>query len=253
MRTGYWTTMLSGVLLILGTIQQVSSAEFNPAQRQEMERIVSDYLLNHPELLKEMSQRLEQKEKQAELELRKDGLVSGAKDIFHDKADFVAGNTKAKTAMVEFFDYNCGWCKKGFPEVYALMDADKELKVILKEFPIFGEDSEYAATAALAANRQNKYWQLHIAMFRHEGKITKAAVDDIAKAQGIDMVQLKKDMSDPVIAETLLRNRALAQKLAINGTPAFIIGDKLVPGYLPKDELAATIEDVRARGGCSLC
>jgi protein-disulfide isomerase len=133
------------------------------------------------------------------------------------------------------------------------MDADKNLRVVLKEFPIFGEDSEYAATAALAANKQGKYWELHIAMFSHDGKITKAAVDEIAQAQGLDMVKLKKDMSDPAIVDTLMRNRALAQTLAINGTPAFVIGDKVVPGYLPQDELAATIEDVRARGGCSLC
>jgi protein-disulfide isomerase len=249
MRAGILTLLFS-ILLMAGP---AAAAEFTPSQRTEMESIISDYLLEHPELLKEMSQRLEEKEKLAETEQRKSALVSESKSIFHDKADFVAGNAKAKTAMVEFFDYNCGWCKKGFPEVYSLMDADKNLRVVLKEFPIFGEDSEYAATAALAANKQGKYWALHIAMFSHDGKITKAAVDDIAQAQGLDMIKLKKDMSDPAIVDTLMRNRALAQTLAINGTPAFVIGDKVVPGYLPQDELAATIEDVRARGGCSLC
>ena len=90
-------------------------------------------------------------------------------------------------------------------------------------------------------------------MFSHEGKITKASVDEIAAAQGLDMKKLKKDMDDPVIAQTLADNRDLAQSLAINGTPAFIIDDKLVPGYLHKDELAAAINDVRKKGGCTLC
>ncbi len=249
MRAGIFSLLFS---LLFWTGPSLA-AEFNPSQRTELESIISDYLLEHPELLKEMSQRLEEKEKLAESELRKGALVSEAKGIFHDKADFVAGNPKAKTAMVEFFDYNCGWCKKGFPEVYSLMDADKNLRVVLKEFPIFGEDSEYAATAALAAKKQGKYWELHIAMFSHDGKLTKAAVDEIATAQGLDMSLLKKDMSDPAIVESLMRTRALAQTLAINGTPAFIIGDKVVPGYLPQAELAATIDDVRSRGGCSLC
>ena len=123
---------------------------------------------------------------------------------------------------------------------------------MLKEFPIFGDDSEYAAKAALASGRQGKYWQLHLAMFSHEGKITRASVDEIAAAQGLNMAKLKKDMADPAIEETLARTRALAQTLAINGTPAFIIDDKLVPGYLPQADLAAAIDEVRVKG-CSLC
>ncbi len=105
----------------------------------------------------------------------------------------------------------------------------------------------------LPSNKQGKYWDLHVAMFSHEGKITKEAVDELAAAQGIDMARLKKDMESPETAGILERNRNLAQSLAINGTPAFIIDDKLVPGYLPKAELASAINDVRAKGGCSLC
>jgi len=155
--------------------------------------------------------------------------------------------------MVEFFDYNCPWCKKDFPDVMALIDEDKELKVILKEFPILGPDSEYAAKAAIAAGKQGKYLQMHTALYQHEGKITKEIVDEIAAAQGLNMDQLKKDMEDTKTAEIINRNRDLAQSLAINGTPAFVIDDKLIPGYLPKDELASTIKEVRARGACLLC
>jgi protein-disulfide isomerase len=246
-------TLLLSILLLWGVGFPVNAAEFSDRQRKEMEAIIKDYLLANPDLLREMGQLLEQKEKLAEDELRKGALVSNANQIFRDGTDFVVGNPNGKVTMVEFFDYNCGWCKKGFPEVLSLIENDKDLKFVMKEFPIFGGDSDYAAQAAIAANKQGKYWPLHVAMMSHEGKITKEAVDELAAAQGLDMVQLKKDMESPETAGILERNRALAQSLAINGTPAFIIDDKLVPGYLPQAELASAINDVRAKGGCSLC
>jgi protein-disulfide isomerase len=252
MHTGLRTLLLS-IMLLWGVSSTVSAAEFSDSQRKEVETIIKDYLLANPDLLREMGQLLEQKEKLAEDEQRKGALVSNADQIFRDGTDFVVGNPNGKVTMVEFFDYNCGWCKKGFPEVMSLIKEDKDLKFVMKEFPIFGGDSDYAAQAAIAANKQGKYWDLHVAFFSHEGKITKEAVDEIAAAQGLDMARLKKDMESPETAGILERNRTLAQSLAINGTPAFIIDDKLVPGYLPKAELASTINDVRAKGGCSLC
>jgi protein-disulfide isomerase len=252
MRVKFWTALLS-IVMLTGLVGGAFAAEFSPSQRQEMEGIIKDYLLTHPEILSEMSQLFDEKQKQAEDAQRKGALVSEADKIFRHSGDHVAGNPKGNVTLVEFFDYNCGWCKKGFPEVVSLVDSDKELRFVLKEFPIFGEDSEYAARAALASERQGKYWKLHIAMFSHDGKITKASVDEIAKAQGLDMARLKKDMDDPAIAKTILQNRALAQSLAINGTPAFIVDDKIIPGYLPATELAVSIDDVRTKGGCTLC
>ena len=113
MRVQIWKFLISA-LLVLGIAGYAAAAEFSKEQRHEMENIISDYLLGHPELLKEMSDRLAVKEKLAETEQRKGALVSGAKEIFHNTADYVAGNAKAKTTLVEFFDYNCGWCKKVF-------------------------------------------------------------------------------------------------------------------------------------------
>jgi protein-disulfide isomerase len=246
-------TLLLSILVLWCLGFTANAAEFNDGQRKEMESIIKDYLLANPELLREMGQLLEQKEKLAENEQRKGALVSNAAQIFRDKTDFVAGNPNGKVTMVEFFDYNCGWCKKGFPEVLSMIESDKDLRFVLKEFPIFGEDSEYAARAAIAAIKQGKYWGLHMAMFQHEGKLAKDSVDEIAAGLGLNMDQLKKDMDDPATAEILVRNRNLAASLAINGTPAFIIDDRLVPGYLPKAELASAINDVRAKGGCSLC
>ena len=246
-------TLLLSMLVLWSLGSTANASEFNDGQRREIETIIKDYLLANPEILQEAAQALEQRQKQAEDEQRQVGLVKNADQIFRNKADFVAGNPKGNVTMVEFFDYNCPWCKKDFPDVMALIDADKDLKVVFKEFPILGPDSEYAAKAAIAAGKQRKYLEMHKAMYQHEGKVTKESVDEIAIGIGLDMDHLRKDIDDPETAGIIARNRELAQALAINGTPAFIIDDKLFPGYLPKDELASAIKEVRAKGACSLC
>lgn len=230
-----------------------ADASFNDAQKKEIGDIVREYLMENPEVLLDVSKALEAKQQEQEAAQRVDVLKSSAKEIFHSPADYVAGNPKGDVTMVEFFDYNCGWCKKGFPEVMSLIDKDPNLRFVLKEFPIFGGDSDYAAMAAIAAKKQNKYWELHKAMFMHEGKVTKEVVDELATKHGIDLAKLKEDMKDPSVTEELAANHQLAQALNINGTPGFVIDDKVSPGYLPADGLAAMIDEVRKGGGCKLC
>jgi protein-disulfide isomerase len=145
------------------------AGEFNDKQKGEIGTIVREYLLAHPEVLQEVSQALEQKQKLAEETQRSKTLKTESDKIFRNPAHFVAGNAKGDVAVTEFFDYNCSWCKKSVPEVLNLLDTDKKLKLILVDFPIFGEGSEYAARAAIAAKKQNKYWELHLAMLQHQG------------------------------------------------------------------------------------
>jgi protein-disulfide isomerase len=229
------------------------AGDFNDSQKAEIGQIVHDYLIAHPEVLIEVSKELEKKQQDAEEKQRLSAVSDNADEIFRSKIDLVAGNAKGDVTMVEFFDYNCAWCKKGLPEVLQLMKDDGKLRVVMKEFPIFGEDSEYAARAALASRKQDKYWPFHLAMLGHEGKITKASVDQIAQDQGLDLDQLKKDMEAPEVVAAITRNQALASKLAISGTPAFIIDNKVIPGYLPEEGLAASIKEVRDAGGCTVC
>jgi protein-disulfide isomerase len=236
-------------LLITGA----NAGSFNDDQRKEIGDIVRDYLLENPEILIEVSKKLEDQQQEAESKKRSSALADYADDIFRMEGDFVAGNPDGDVTMVEFFDYNCGWCKKGLPEVLSLVEEDKSLRLVLKEFPIFGGDSDYAAMAALAARNQGKYWELHVALLGHEGKVTSATVDEIAKAQGLDIDKLKADMKSPEVAAIIQRNQQLAQSLSINGTPAFIIDTQVVPGYLPKAGLLASVNKVRESGGCTLC
>jgi protein-disulfide isomerase len=229
------------------------AAEFTDTQRDEIGAIVREYLMAHPEVLLDVSKALEAKQQEEEDKARLAGVSENKDEIFRSPADYVAGNPEGDVTMVEFFDYNCSWCKKGMPEVMKLLEEDKGLRFVLKEFPIFGADSEYAARAALASKKQGKYWEFHLAMLGHEGKVTKDSVDEIAAAQGLDVGLMKQDMESEEIAGTITRNQELAQRLAINGTPAFIIDNKVVPGFLPKRGLAQKIQDVRANGGCQVC
>lgn len=231
----------------------VSAEEVLPAQKAEIEKIVREYLLKNPEILTEMAAILELKQKEAEAQARTLALTTNAGSIFRLPGDAVAGNEKGDVTLVEFMDYNCGWCKKSMLEVQSLVETDKNLKIVFKEFPIFGEHSEYAARGALAAGMQGKYWPLHVAMFTHEGQVTKDVVDALAKAQGLDMDKFKKDMTHQTVIDTIAANYDLAKSLQLNGTPAFIIDDEVVPGYLPLDGLVASITKVRANGGCKLC
>jgi protein-disulfide isomerase len=238
---------------LIASVATGLAAEFNDQQRQEIGDIVREYLMANPEVLLDVSKALEAKQQEEEEKARLAGVSGNKEEIFRSPHDYVAGNPEGDVTMVEFFDYNCGWCKKGMPEVVDLMKNDSGLRLVLKEFPIFGEDSEYAARAALAAKKQGKYWELHLAMLGHEGKVTKASVDEIAATRGVDVALMKQDMDSEEIVGVVAANQQLAQKLAINGTPAFIIDNKVVPGYLPKDGLAAKIQEVREAGGCQVC
>ncbi len=243
----------AALAVTLLTAAPALAAEFSDTQRQEIGDIVRQYLMANPEVLLDVSKALEAKQQEEEDKARLTGVTENKDEIFRSTADYVAGNPEGDVTMVEFFDYNCGWCKKGMPEVVDLLKTDTKLRFVLKEFPIFGEDSEYAARAALAAKKQDKYWELHLALLSHEGKVNKASVDEIAAAQGLDVGLMKTDMDSDEIVGTIARNQELAQRLAITGTPAFIIDNKVVPGYLPKEGLALKIEDVRANGGCQVC
>jgi protein-disulfide isomerase len=252
MRT-FMTRILAAIAFTLSMALPTLAENFSPAQKTEIEQVMRTYLMEHPEILREMANKLDENDKKKETEARTGNLKSKAPAIFHDATDAVVGNPKGDVTVVEFMDYNCGWCKKSVKEMQSLLANDTKVRVVMKEFPIFGEGSEYAARAALAAVKQGKYWELHQAMFAAESKITPEVVDQIAVAQGLDLAQLKKDMTDPKISENIRKTQILAQTLLFTGTPAFIVDDQVSPGYVPMDTLQTMIAGVRANGGCKFC
>ncbi len=246
-------SLFAALVLSFGLMIPAQADSFTPAQQEELQKLVHDYLVQHPEILRDMANALDAKDKKAEIETRANVLSSNSKEIFHNSGDAIAGSAKGDVTVVEFMDYNCGWCRKSVKEMQAIVGADKNVRVIMKEFPIFGEGSEYAAKAAMASVKQGKYWEFHQALFATEGKVTPQSTDATAKSIGIDLAKMKADMKSPEIAATLAKNQQLASALLITGTPAFIVDGTLFPGYEQKDVLMAAIAGVRANGGCKLC
>jgi protein-disulfide isomerase len=224
---------------------------FSPEQRRAIEQIVREYLIAHPEIMLEVSKELEQRQ-QAQLAAQQQKLIVEKKaSIFRASTDFVLGNPNGNITVVEFFDYNCAWCKRAVDELTKLTKADSNVRVVLKELPIFGENSTIAAKAAMAAIAQGKYWELHVAMMK-ERQVTKDNVFKIAEKVGIDVGRLKRDMENPAFDQALKVNHELAQGLGIEGTPGFIVDTKVNVGFVPADGLKEMIADVR-KSGCQIC
>ena len=224
---------------------------FTAEQRKEIGAIVREYLLKNPKVLEEVSQELTKIREQEKEEQRDRVLISEKSSIFRSPYDFVLGDPNGDITVVEYFDYNCGWCKRALNEVVKLTQGDPKVRVVMKEFPIFGEDSEFAARAALASVAQNKYWEFHTALMKAK-RVTKANTFDIAASVGIDVAALEKEMQDPKYEKAIAENGRIAQALGMQGTPGFIIDNRVNYGYLPADGLKQIVADVR-KEGCKVC
>ncbi len=252
MRRFIFSVLVSAVCSA-GLMSPVHAESFTDDQKKEMETIIHDYLMAHPEVLRDMAVALDTQDKQAAKDSQNTTLNQSAAEIFRNVADGVVGNPKGDVTIVEFMDYNCGWCHKSIKEVQALIAEDPNVRVVMKEFPIFGAGSEYAARAALASVKQNKYWAFHQALFGTSGQVTAEVVDKVAKTVGLDVAKMKTDMKDPAIDAELGKTQDLASALQFSGTPGFIVDTAVFPGYESKEKLMAAVNDVRAQGGCKIC
>jgi protein-disulfide isomerase len=206
---------------------------------------VHDYLLSHPEIVGESIHRLEGQQRQQEAARQRAALNSHANQVFHDPADPVGGNPSGDATLVEFFDYNCPYCKQMAPVITQAEDADPHLRILYKEYPILGPSSVFAAKAALAANQQGKYLAFHRALYELRGPLDESKVLEAAKAVGLDVDRLKVDMQAPDISDRLGQNIALAQSLGISGTPGFAVGDKVFNGATDLKWLQTMIAEAR--------
>jgi protein-disulfide isomerase len=223
-------------------------------QRKEIEAIVKDYLLNNPEVLMEAQNVLEAKMDKIQAERTSVAIKQNAQEIFRPSGSPVVGNAKGDVTVIEFFDYNCPYCKKAYAEVVQLVDKDKQVKLILKEFPILSKGSEEAAKVALAAKMQGKYWEFHRAMQEAQGQSNEAVALRIAEKVGLDMNRIRKDMASPEVKKEIDETRALAAKLGIQGTPHFLVGDRVIPGAPENllEQMKKHVADVR-KEGCKVC
>lgn len=229
-----------------GATGAIKADPIPPELRRAFEGVVRDYLLKNPAVIREAMQVLqarEEAEKQAAALL---AMKQYRSELLQNANSPVGGNPKGDITIVEFFDYNCGYCKRVVPTVAAVLRNDPNVRVVYKEFAILGPQSVVAARAALAAKRQGKYHEFHVALMSAE-RADENSVAATARALGLDYAQLVKDMGDPAIEEQLERNYRLATAIGINGTPAFVIGDRLVPGAVDEAAMMEIIATERAK------
>ncbi|EKV29179.1 27kDa outer membrane protein [Caenispirillum salinarum AK4] len=216
-----------------------------PAQEDAVRGLVREYILDNPEIIAEAIDRLRSKQQAAAEQAQKESIAVHAEQLNFDPESPVLGNPDGDVTLVEFFDYQCGYCKAVFPAVMDAVEDDGDVRLVMKEFPILGPASVYAARAALAAREQDKYAEFHEALMTLKGQLTDEAVDAAAEDVGLDLEQLKVDMAAPAVDEQISANMALARALDIGGTPAFVVGDMLMPGAVPLERLQQAIAQAR--------
>lgn len=224
------------------------SEAFDAKQKDAIRAIVKEYLLQQPELIREAIGELNKRQEMAAEGERKKALAS----LYKDQSPFSTGD--GKVTVVEFFDYNCGYCRKAFHNLVSVAKDDKDVRIVFVEFPILSEESRLASMAAIASTKQNKYFEFHRALMEFTGPVKEDIIFKTAAAVGIDIEKLKADMKAPEVNELIEKNLQLGTAMGVQGTPAIFVGDEAIPGA-PEDLvriLKTAVGSIREKG-CSIC
>lgn len=241
--------VLAGASAVLAALALLFAAGVIPPVRDnaDLESQLRAYLLANPEVIVQSVNGMEAR-RQAAAENELTAVITQRHDeIFNDPDAPVGANPQGEAILVEFFDYNCPYCRQAAPMLSQLEHADKGVRLVFKEYPILGPGSAFAARAALASRKQGKYLAFHQAMMTHPGRITETSSLEVAAGVGIDLERLKKDMEDPAIDTAIRRNIALAQDLRISGTPSFVAGKEIVRGLTDEAGMRRLITSARGR------
>jgi protein-disulfide isomerase len=235
------------VALVLMTPRPATADEFTPEQRKEIEGLIRDFLVNHPDVLVDAIQAADDKLKRDAKNKASKALAEHHAEVFNDPQSPIAGNPQGDITLVEFFDYRCPYCKQVQPGIEKLLREDHQLRVVYKEFPVLGPESDLAARVALAARSQDKYDAFHNAMMVATGHIDEAVIYKVAASVGLDVDQVKQDVRSPDVDKELKANLDLGKALDLDGTPSFIVGDTIVPGAISAGDLRQLIADARGK------
>jgi protein-disulfide isomerase len=223
------------------TVAEIDPAQLNP--------LIENYLLGDPKILQRMSEALDVAQRAEQEESTRVAMAGFRDAIFNSPDDVVLGNPEGDVTIVEFFDYNCGYCRSALPDMATLLAEDPNLKVILKEFPILSNESIDAARVAVLVGQSDvDYWQFHEALFSSRGKVDKAVALNAAADLGLSPVDLELRMGEEQVAQSIQGSYQIAEALGITGTPTYIIGEEVIPGAIGADELRARIADMRECG-----
>lgn len=236
--------ILVSALLILGLA--AAQAQADDMTDARVKELIIETLRENPELVLEALRMLDQRQAEADAAKAADVLKSERVNLETDPNAPVMGNPAGDVTIVEFFDYNCPYCRKAMPELTALLEADKNIRLVLREWPILSEGSDFAARAALAARNQGKYAEMHDALFAMRGKVDSESVLRTARELGLDIDRLEADMKAPEVEEHIATSKRLTAALGFNGTPSFVVGDALIPGFVDQGTLADAVSAARA-------
>lgn len=238
-----------GIILFCGfALSSASALSQVSGKADDLEKAIHDYLLKHPEVIIEALEKYEARQRENRNQAAKTAVTLHKDVLFSHPMTPVSGSKEPDVTIVEFFDYQCGFCKRVLDSVVSIIESDPKVRVIWKEFPILGPTSVFAARAAMAAQRQGKYLTYHTKLMGARGQLTPQKVLRIANEAGLDVARLKKDMTDPDITKYLADTAKLAQALGITGTPGFVIGDNVVAGAIDKAKMLEMIAAKRERG-----
>jgi len=230
-------------LALCGAPFAVSAESFSDSQRGEIETIIKNYLLAHPEVLEDATNELNKRKTEADAKKHEETITENAETIYNSPRGITLGNKDGDVTFVEFFDYNCGYCKRAMADMLDLLKNDPKLKVVLKEFPVLSEGSVEAAKVAIAVRMQdpNKYLEFHQKLLGGRGPADKARAIAAAKEAGLDVARIEKDLASPEIKATINENMKLAEDMDMNGTPSYVNGKQIVIGAVGLDGLKEKI------------
>ncbi|MFC4171566.1 DsbA family protein [Microvirga sp. GCM10011540] len=234
--------------LVLPPMALAQPTPFSPEQREAMGGIIREYLVRNPEVLQEAFNELQRRQQEAEQAGRAQVLTAERDRLERSPRDFVLGNPQGDVTLVEFLDYNCGYCKRAVADVKALIKADPKLRMVLKDFPVLGPGSVEASRVALAAKSQlagERLYVFHTKLMEKRGQVTGETAKAVAREMGLDLARLERDLQGDGINATLRENMELGQKLGINGTPGFVVGNEVIAGAVGAEPLKQVIANTR--------
>jgi protein-disulfide isomerase len=244
-------TIAAAVAAIGFVFATAPASALSDTDKVAVEAIIKEYLVKNPDVLRDALEVLEKRQAAEESKKQQATIAKNGSLIFDSPRGPIVGNPAGDVTLVEFFDYNCGYCKRAMQDIMQLSKEDPKLKIVLKEFPVLGPGSLEAAKIAIAVRMQDKggkYVEFHRRLLGGRGEANKERATAAAKEAGFDVARIEKDLQSPEIGETLKESAVLANSLGINGTPTFVIADELVIGALGYDALKSKIDSARKCG-----
>lgn len=240
-----WTT--AAMMALIVAFVPAPAVALDDKQKEEIGAFIREYLIANPEILFEVQDALQAKQEATQKEQAKLAISSARETIFNSPHNVVLGNPEGSVTIVEFFDYNCGFCKRAMKDMEEIIASDPDIKFILKEFPILGEDSIAAHTVSTAVQRiaPEHYNEFHLELLGGRGSANEQRAIEVAISLGVDEAELRKAMEDPAIAESFSETYQIADSLGISGTPSYVVGDEAVFGAVGVGPLTAKIDNMR--------